>query len=61
MTYTYGVLDVSRQAFNEIKELLKEADYQHKFHYDPERRSIIIDMHGIAIGCVEPIAEESET
>lgn len=42
-THTYAVLEVSREAHDEIRKLLEEAGYQHAFHDD------VIDMHGIAI------------
>lgn len=43
MTYTYAVLDVSREAYDEIRGKLEAAGYQHAFHDD------LIDMHGIAL------------
>lgn len=46
-THTYAVLEVSQTTYNEIRQLLVEAGYQHTFilEYDSE----VIDMHGIAI------------
>lgn len=43
MTYTYAILDISPEAYREIKSKLKEAGYDHAFHGD------VIDMHGIAL------------
>lgn len=42
-THTYAVLEVSKEAFNEIKKKLREAGYDHAFIDD------VIDMHGIAL------------
>ena len=44
MTYTYAILEVSKEAYDEIKEKLKEAGYQDAFGEEG-----IIDMHGIAL------------
>lgn len=43
MSHTYVVLEVSKAAFEEIREKLKEAGYEHAFHDE------LIDMHGIAL------------
>lgn len=46
-THTYTVLPVSSQAFQEIKEKLEEAGYDHAIqHTDGD---LVIDMHGIAL------------
>lgn len=50
-TYTLARLEVSRSAFNEIKEKLEQAGYQHVFMDDGG-----MDMTHIAIA-----AEEGET
>jgi hypothetical protein len=60
MTYTFVYLDVSRAAFEEVYSKLKDADYGHAFVYDAESRTIAIDMYGIALRCVEPIAAPQE-
>ncbi|KKL47558.1 hypothetical protein LCGC14_2334310 [marine sediment metagenome] len=45
MTYTYVILEVSREAFNEIADKLLLADYHHAFNSE----GTVIDMHGIAL------------
>lgn len=47
-THTYAILEVSEQAYREIRERLKAAGYAHAFHEDDGRE--VIDMHGIALG-----------
>ena len=44
-TYTYALLEVSEDAFNEIAEKLKAEGYGHAFN-DYGR---VIDMHGLAL------------
>jgi hypothetical protein len=48
MTYTYVVLDISPEAYKEIADKLRAANYDHVFTDDGEGREII-DMHGIAV------------
>ncbi len=48
MTHTYAILEISKDSFNEIADLLKEH-YAHQFKYDKKRRTILIDMHGLAL------------
>ena len=45
MTYTYVILEVSREVFNEIADKLLTADYHHAF----ANGGTVIDMHGIAL------------
>jgi hypothetical protein len=45
MTHTYAVLEVSKEAFEEIKTKLLAAGYQHAIDDDEG----IIDMHGIGL------------
>ena len=45
MTYTYVILEVSREVFNEIANKLRTADYHHAFNNE----GTVIDMHGIAL------------
>jgi hypothetical protein len=47
MTYTYVILEVSKQTFDEIKRKLTEAEYEHVFHDDDD--GLVIDMQGIAL------------
>lgn len=51
-THTYAVLELSALAYNEIKEKLKEAGYDHAFMDNGE-----IDMHGIGIALQNRDAE----
>lgn len=44
-TYTYAVLNVSPECYQEIRDALKTAAYDHAFHENG-----VIDMHGIALG-----------
>lgn len=46
MTYTYAILEVSAQTFDEVLRKLREAGYDHAIDDD----SRLIDMHGIALG-----------
>lgn len=46
-TYTYVVLEVSSDTFDEIYNKLQKSGYDHTFHRDQE--SIVIDMHGQAL------------
>jgi hypothetical protein len=48
MTYTYALLGVSRQTYDEIHRLLEQAGY-HQLFNDQE-----IDMHGIGLVIEEP-------
>lgn len=42
-TYTYVILELSEEAYNEIAKKLRDAGYDHAFDRG------IIDMHGLAI------------
>lgn len=48
VTHTYVLLEVSREAYDEIRGLLEEAGYQHAFEKGLNGREAI-DMHGIAL------------
>lgn len=45
MSYTFALLKISREAYDEISRLLLDAGYQHAFI----RNHDAIDMHGIAL------------
>lgn len=47
MTYTYAILKVSRGTYDEIRQKLKAAAYDHAFHRDGAVE--VIDMHGVAL------------
>lgn len=50
MTHTYAVLEISRDAWEEIAAKLQAAGYQHAFHRDvTDGGAPVIDMHGIAV------------
>lgn len=50
-TYTYAILEVSPEAYNEIARKLKDAGYHGSF--DKDDGAEIIDMHGIALKAVQ--------
>lgn len=47
MTHTYAILEISPDAYQEIREALAQAGYHHAFHQEEGRD--LIDMHGIAV------------
>ena len=49
-THTYAVLNVSQGAYDEIRQKLQTAAYDHAFHENG-----IIDMHGIALQTDNPV------
>lgn len=51
-THTYAILEISRVAYEEIREKLEKAGYSDQFHDD------VIDMHGIAVK-IEEGSEEN--
>ena len=44
MTYTYALMEVSQDAWDEVAAKLKEAGYDHAFH-----EGGALDMHGVAL------------
>lgn len=46
--YTYAILKVSPETYQEIRDKLAAAGYQHAFH-DDDGDGEVIDMHGIAL------------
>lgn len=59
MTYTYAILDVSGEAYDEIAGKLKAAGYDQVFHeYDGE---VVIDMHGIALRNSDTVIRAAKT
>lgn len=59
MSHTYAVLDVSCEAYQEIRRLLVEAKYPYKIESDEAGE--VIDMHGIALSEKEPAPTEVKT
>ena len=49
MTYTYAILVVSKDAYQEIKEKLIQAEYGQVFTKDSADDRELIDLHGIAL------------
>lgn len=49
-THTFAVLKVSQSAYDEIREKLQTAAYDHAFHENG-----VIDMHGIALQTDNPV------
>ena len=48
MSHTYAVLEVSHEAFAEIKAKLEAAGYSDQI-YEDRNGGLLIDMHGLAI------------
>ena len=48
-THTYAMLEVSRAAYHEIADKLREAGYGHAFHEERDG-GVVLDMQGIALG-----------
>lgn len=59
MSHTYAVLDVSCEAYQEIRRLLVEAKYPYKI--EAGEAGEVIDMHGIALSEKEPAPTEVKT
>ena len=57
-THTYAVLDVSPEAYGEIRDKLAAFGYQHAFHEDSA--GPLIDMHGIAVQASTPAPADPE-
>lgn len=51
MSHTYVILKVSPAAYEEIREKMEAADYDHAINDD--RLPPVIDMHGIALQAEE--------
>ena len=51
-TYTYAILDVSQEVYDEIADRLRAAGYRDCFHDKHDGRTVI-NMHGIAIRAEE--------
>lgn len=49
MTYTYVIMEISREAYDEIAIKMREAKYDHVFNDGGEGKTALIDMHGIAV------------
>ena len=47
-THTYAVMDVSDETYDEIRDKLVEANYEHTFHEDSDGNELL-DMAGIAL------------
>ncbi len=50
MTYTFAVLTISATAYEEIEAKLRGVGYEQAFIRDPGDNSVLIDMHGVALG-----------
>lgn len=48
-TRTFVIMEVEAATYNEIKDKLLEADYDHAIH-DQGEHGTVLDMHGIALG-----------
>lgn len=48
MTYTYVILEVSKETFSEVEKALRAAEiYDHAF--EGSDKGLVIDMHGLAL------------
>lgn len=56
MTHSYVTMQVSAQAYDEIKKILIDAGYDHAIGDHGE-----LDMHGIAIVCFQPSLRKDPT
>jgi hypothetical protein len=56
MKSTYAILNVSQSAYDEIREKLQTAAYDHAFHENG-----VIDMHGIALQTDNPVIGKAST
>lgn len=59
MTYTYAILEVSIETYNEIKEKLEKVEYNHVFHKQIDGR-IVIDMNGIALANYKKVEDDKK-
>ena len=57
-TYTYALLPVSKAAYHEIADKLKDAGYDQAFH-DEGADGIVLDMHGVAISLDRDVEEKT--
>lgn len=48
-TYTFATLEVSAEAYDEIKRKLLDAGYQHQIVESDSREGDVVDMHGIGL------------
>lgn len=53
-THTYVTMEVSQAAYDEIRQKLVDAGYQHAIHDHNFQIDECLDMHGIALVPVEP-------
>lgn len=58
-THTYAILQVSKEAYQEVKTLLLKAGYDQAIHKN-SRGDEVIDMHGIALGTDDPDRPEPQ-
>lgn len=49
MTYTYAIMEVSKETFEEIKGILLNAGYGHAVHERSYDEREVLDMRGIAL------------
>ncbi len=54
-THTFAILEVSLEAYTEIRKSLEAAGYRHCFTESKGRS--VIDMHGIALATKERLGE----
>lgn len=52
-THTFATLEVSREAYREIKRRIKKATGTNEHLVPTATHGVVIDMHGIAL-CIKP-------
>lgn len=52
MTHTFATMEISKSAFSEIMDKLREAGYDHAIQFEPDIEGPVLDMSGIAL-CVD--------
>jgi len=52
-THTFATLEVSRNAYREIKRRIKKATGTNEHLVPTATHGVVIDMHGIAL-CIKP-------
>ena len=57
MTHSYAILEVSQQAYDEVRQKLEAAGWRHAFHENG-----LIDMHDVAIQreIVRPVKHDGD-
>jgi hypothetical protein len=60
-THTYAILDITCEAYQEIRARLVEAGYDHAIHGAQTHAGEVLDMFGVALSELEPPPVEVKT